>query len=497
LTTLFEAIERADAGTVWQLAKDKSIDVHQVDEVTEMTPLALAAESGQEEIVRTLLQAGADPNVGGATSPLEAAVVEGHVEIVRVLIDAGADVNQAVEDGFTPLMTAATTGDLGLVELLLDAGARPRKRNDEGQTAISLADEAGHDDVVEALRDASRRRREAEKAAAEEAEKAKETAAAAAAAESAEEPAVEEEEPETEEPEAEEPGEDVSGGDVPGGDVPGGDVPGGDVSGEDASGSAEVVDDTPPEPAPRRSRDVEEEAAEAKKALDQAAEEAAPVGMPSAADAAAEEAAAAVESEFDRFNEPLAELKERLEKGDGEAVVSFLKGGALDVEARDDWGRTPLMAAAYLGDPKVVRTLLTAGADVGAADDTDAGHTALVYAVKSLSPERNRTVEALVEAGADVDRRCGRNQRTPLMHAAEADVYLDREPHMSFALTTKKLLELGADVHAKDRKGNTVWRLLKRDALGARTSSVYRRRLHQMLRALEHAGAEPIASHQV
>jgi ankyrin repeat protein len=489
LTTLFEAIERADAGTVWQLAKDKSIDVHQVDEVTEMTPLALAAESGQEEIVRTLLDAGADPNVGGATSPLEAAVVEGHVAIVQALIEAGADVNQAVEDGFTPLMTAATTGDVELVELLLDAGARPRKRNDEGQTAISLADEAGHDDVVEALRAASRRRREADKAAAEEAEKAREAAAPAAEAEERAATAEEAREPaagEEGEPEAEEPGEEVSGEDV---------AEGAEAGAEIAEVGAET---TAAETAPRRSRDVEEEAAEAKKALDQAAEEAAPVGAPrSAADAAAEEAAAAVESEFDRFNEPLAELKKRIEEGADDAVASFLEGDDLDLEARDDWGRTPLMAAAYLGDPKVVRALLAAGAAVGAADDTDAGETALVYAVKSLSPERNQTVEALVEAGADVDRRCGRNQRTPLMHAAEADVYLDREPHMSFALTTKKLLELGADVHAKDRKGNTVWRLIKRDALGARTSSVYRRRLHQMLRVLEHAGAEPIASHQV
>jgi len=148
---LFDAIERGDAGTVWQQVQ-RGIRFDQIDESTELTPLALAAEAGHAEIVRILLSAGASPDLGGATTPLEAAVVGGHHEVVEALMRHDVDVNKAVEEGFTPLMTAAATGDLELVRILLNAGARSRAKNDDGDTAITLAEDAGHFGVAVVLR---------------------------------------------------------------------------------------------------------------------------------------------------------------------------------------------------------------------------------------------------------------------------------------------------------------------------------------------------------
>lgn len=214
----------------------------------------------------------------------------------------------------------------------------------------------------------------------------------------------------------------------------------------------------------------------------------------SAAEAAAEAAADNADSGRTR---DLGELQELIEKGSLDGIRRWLESGEIAIDDRDGDGRTPLMLAAAHGEPEPVRLLVDAGARPDLTDGTPSGCSALVYAVRSSSPRRNETVSVLAAAGADVNQACGRNRRTPLMHAAETDVYLETDSQLGFALTTKILISLGANLELKDRRGRTVWRLTKLNALGARTSSAYRRRLHQMLRVLEHAGAKPIASHLV
>jgi len=63
------------------------------DDTTGITPLALAAMGGDEEIVAALLDAGADPNAtnrDGSTA-LHAAAFMGQADVIRLLLDRGAD----------------------------------------------------------------------------------------------------------------------------------------------------------------------------------------------------------------------------------------------------------------------------------------------------------------------------------------------------------------------------------------------------------------------
>ena len=75
----------------------------------------------------------------------------GHSEIVRLLLQKGANVNVKGQDGFyTALMLAASGGHLGAVQALLEKGANVR--NEEGRAAVAAA--VFHPEVVKTLTDA-------------------------------------------------------------------------------------------------------------------------------------------------------------------------------------------------------------------------------------------------------------------------------------------------------------------------------------------------------
>ena len=118
-------------------------------------PLALAAYFDRPAAVGLLLGRGAD--VGAtATNPMQvqalhAAVAGRSLGSVRSLVEAGADPNVHQHGGWTPLMGAAAHGDVEIVELLLSHGADPAATNDADRDAASLARENGHDALAERL----------------------------------------------------------------------------------------------------------------------------------------------------------------------------------------------------------------------------------------------------------------------------------------------------------------------------------------------------------
>ncbi|MGB8534901.1 MAG: ankyrin repeat domain-containing protein [Acidobacteriaceae bacterium] len=72
-------------------------------------------------------------------------------ETVRLLIEQGADVNMAQAGGYTPLHQAAANGRADLVRILLEAGANPDMRCHQDKSPADYARERKHDEVVQLL----------------------------------------------------------------------------------------------------------------------------------------------------------------------------------------------------------------------------------------------------------------------------------------------------------------------------------------------------------
>ena len=95
------------------------------------TTLPKAALEGQANVVKSLLDNGADVNERGrcdwhwdpSVTTLSCAAYGGNIETVKVLIERGADVNARSNDGWTPLMSAAYIGHASIATLLIEKGA--------------------------------------------------------------------------------------------------------------------------------------------------------------------------------------------------------------------------------------------------------------------------------------------------------------------------------------------------------------------------------------
>jgi cytohesin len=143
----------ASPGTATALLKAKA-KVNAVDSVGRI-PLHDAAHRGSDQVVRTLLGAGADVNRNIDGTPLFLAADNGQARTVDALIEAGADVNSADEEGTTPLLAASDNGHGTIVAALLEAGADADVEapvHGIFTTALRIARENHHSDIVELLK---------------------------------------------------------------------------------------------------------------------------------------------------------------------------------------------------------------------------------------------------------------------------------------------------------------------------------------------------------
>jgi ankyrin repeat protein len=121
------------------------------------TELHHSVIKGQTERVRTLLDAGEDPNVAdkGGWTPLHFAAQENRLEIASVLLERGAKVDAQDSYGNSPLWRAvfASEGKGEMIQLLRRAGANPRLANNTDVSPLTLSQRIANFDVKQFFSD--------------------------------------------------------------------------------------------------------------------------------------------------------------------------------------------------------------------------------------------------------------------------------------------------------------------------------------------------------
>ena len=189
---------------LWTAAKDgragevRRLLAEEVDIAFQTSPLLQALLHGEEEVVRVLLEHGADASAkdsAGATpmhhvrragvlpmllllekgaevsakrmdgsTPLHFAAAGGHEAMVLILLEHGAEVSSKMDGGYTPLHAAAYRGHETVARVLLHMGADLQSKTHDGQTAEDIATTHSHPQVAAMLKAETERREAVRKA---------------------------------------------------------------------------------------------------------------------------------------------------------------------------------------------------------------------------------------------------------------------------------------------------------------------------------------------
>ncbi len=150
--SLHPAAEEGNVDIVKSLL-ERGVDINGCD-ATNRTPLDKAACKGNIEIVRLLIERGAevDSRDQWDNTPLHGASLNGDIEVARELIDHGANVNPREHIHWTPMHISAEYDHLEIVKLLLERGADVNAVNIQGKTPYQILVRRGHREMADLLR---------------------------------------------------------------------------------------------------------------------------------------------------------------------------------------------------------------------------------------------------------------------------------------------------------------------------------------------------------
>jgi ankyrin repeat protein len=149
-----KAAEEIKNGNVQTYEKRTSVTVNEII-LQGATPLFLAAEVNNLDVIKALVEAGADPLLatergttplimaaGGGTDVQRERALEERataLQTAKLLVELGADVNAAGQYGWTALHAAAYQGMNDVIEYLVSQGAKIDQKDEFGQTPLSIS----------------------------------------------------------------------------------------------------------------------------------------------------------------------------------------------------------------------------------------------------------------------------------------------------------------------------------------------------------------------
>ncbi|XP_054469500.1 kinase D-interacting substrate of 220 kDa B [Anoplopoma fimbria] len=151
IQSLFSYVEEENLAAI-KAHLDKFRDVDSRSD-NGQTPLMVAAEQGNVEILQELIRRGANVNLDDVDcwTALISAAKEGHIEVVRELLENNANLEHRDMGGWTALMWGAYKGRTDVVQLLLEKGANPNITGQYSVYPIIWAAGRGHAEIVHLL----------------------------------------------------------------------------------------------------------------------------------------------------------------------------------------------------------------------------------------------------------------------------------------------------------------------------------------------------------
>ena len=155
INDLSGAARSGDAARV-KLLLAEGKDPNVADSNGRRTPLHWAVRGNHPEVVKALIEGGANPDIGdqAGKTALEHAAENDMVEMTAMLIEAGADVNKRDLVGGNAVLWAAGLGSPETLKLVVDAGGEIEVKDINGLTPLTWAAQTGKTASMKILIDA-------------------------------------------------------------------------------------------------------------------------------------------------------------------------------------------------------------------------------------------------------------------------------------------------------------------------------------------------------
>ncbi len=122
-----EALQKGDVALVKKMLDENIVGINEKREFFGWTALQIASNKGQLAVVKELLKY--KPNLNyqhemTKNTALHLAAMNGYKDVVKTLVDAGADINLKMKGGVSIVRVVRDMGNTEMVDLLMSLGAK-------------------------------------------------------------------------------------------------------------------------------------------------------------------------------------------------------------------------------------------------------------------------------------------------------------------------------------------------------------------------------------